>query len=107
MIQYVLVKARKSRGGPSSVAHDYDVRVSRGKVVGRIMRHPKAPKRSAVVSDVRLSVSSMRVAVHRKGRRHPRIFLGCIYDFIEQRIEIPSAGYRQGKEEGFYKVKWP
>ena len=46
--QFVLVKARKSRGGDYWSPDDYDVRDSHGKVVGRIMRHPR---RSAVVLD--------------------------------------------------------
>jgi len=41
--QFVLIKASKSRGGEWS-SDDYDVRDSHGKVVGRIMRHPQAPK---------------------------------------------------------------
>jgi hypothetical protein len=42
--QFVLVSARKSRGGEWWSPDDYDVRDSHGKVVGRIMRHPQAPK---------------------------------------------------------------
>jgi hypothetical protein len=42
--QFVLVKARKSRGGDWWSPDDYDVRDSHGKVVGRIMLHPQAPK---------------------------------------------------------------
>jgi hypothetical protein len=42
--QFVLVKARKSRGGEWWSTDDYDVRVNAGKVVGRIMLHPQAPK---------------------------------------------------------------
>jgi hypothetical protein len=42
--QFVLVKARKSRGGDHWSPDDYDVRDSHGKVVGRIMHHPQAPK---------------------------------------------------------------
>src|SRR5262249_10203737 len=31
---------------------------------------------------------------------HAKVFLGCVYDFIEQRIrEITSAEYLQGKEQ--------
>jgi hypothetical protein len=41
--QFVLVSARKSRGGEWS-PDDYDVRNSHGTVVGRIMLHPQAPK---------------------------------------------------------------
>jgi hypothetical protein len=41
--QLVLIQARKSRGGEWS-PDDYDVRDGHGKVVGRIMRHPQAPK---------------------------------------------------------------
>jgi hypothetical protein len=41
--QLVLIKARKSRGGKWS-PDDYDVRDSFGKVVGRIVRYPQAPK---------------------------------------------------------------
>jgi hypothetical protein len=41
--QLLLVKATKSQGG--QWAHDdYDVRDRAGKVVGRIMLHPQAPK---------------------------------------------------------------
>jgi hypothetical protein len=40
---FVLISARKSRGGEWS-PDDYDVRDSQGKVVGRIMLHPQAPK---------------------------------------------------------------
>jgi len=30
-----------------------------------------------------------------------KVFLSCVYDFIEQRIrDIPSAEYPEGKEEG-------
>ena len=39
--QFVLIKARKSRGGDHWSSDDYDVRDSLGKVVGSIMRHPK------------------------------------------------------------------
>jgi hypothetical protein len=42
--QFVLVKARKSRGGDHWSPDDYDVRDSHGKVVGRIMLHPQAPE---------------------------------------------------------------
>jgi hypothetical protein len=42
--QFVLIKARKSRGGDWWSPDDYDVRDSHGKVVGRIMHHPQAPK---------------------------------------------------------------
>jgi hypothetical protein len=42
--QFVLVKARKSRGGDHWSPDDYDVRDNAGKVVGRIMLHPQAPK---------------------------------------------------------------
>jgi hypothetical protein len=42
--QFVLVKARKSRGGDHWSPDDYDVRNSHGKAVGRIMHHPQAPK---------------------------------------------------------------
>jgi hypothetical protein len=42
--QFVLVKARKSRGGEWWSTDDYDVRDNAGKVVGRIMLHPQAPK---------------------------------------------------------------
>jgi hypothetical protein len=42
--QFVLVSARKSRGGEWWSPDDYDVRDSHGKVVGRIMLHPQAPK---------------------------------------------------------------
>jgi hypothetical protein len=42
--QFVLVKARKSRGGDHWSPDDYDVRNSHGKGVGRIMHHPQAPK---------------------------------------------------------------
>jgi len=42
--QFVLVKARKSRGGDHWSPDDYDVRDSHGKVVGRIMRHPQTPE---------------------------------------------------------------
>jgi hypothetical protein len=38
-----LVSASKSRGGEWS-PDDYDVRDKAGRVVGRIMRHPQAPK---------------------------------------------------------------
>jgi hypothetical protein len=32
-----------------------------------------------------------------------KVFLGCAYDFIEERIrDIPSAENHQGKEEGFW-----
>ena len=32
-----------------------------------------------------------------------KVFLGCVYDFIEERIrDIPSAENPQGKEEGFW-----
>jgi hypothetical protein len=41
--QFVLVSARKSRGGEWS-PDDYDVRDSHGKVIGRIMLHPQARK---------------------------------------------------------------
>jgi hypothetical protein len=41
--QFVLVSARKSRGG-EWLSDAYDVRNSHGKVVGRIMLHPQAPK---------------------------------------------------------------
>jgi len=41
--QFVLIRARKSRGGEWS-HDDYDVRDSLGKVVGRIMRHSQAQK---------------------------------------------------------------
>jgi hypothetical protein len=41
--QFVLIKASKSRGGERS-PDDYDVRDSHGKVVGRIMLPPQAPK---------------------------------------------------------------
>jgi hypothetical protein len=44
--QFVLTKARKSRGGDHWSPDDYDVRDSHGKVVGRIVLHPE---RSAVV----------------------------------------------------------
>jgi hypothetical protein len=40
----VLVLARKSRGGDHWSPDDYDVRDNAGKVVGRIMLHPQAPK---------------------------------------------------------------
>lgn len=39
----VLIRANKSRGGQWD-ADDYDVRDEAGRVVGRIMRHPQAPK---------------------------------------------------------------
>jgi hypothetical protein len=39
----VLIKARKHRGGEWS-PDDYDVRDRFGKVVGHIVRYPKAPK---------------------------------------------------------------
>jgi hypothetical protein len=40
-----LVSANKSRGGNAQWdADDYDVRDDAGRVVGRIMRHPQAPK---------------------------------------------------------------
>jgi hypothetical protein len=42
--QFVLIKARKIRGGEWWSPDDYDVRDSHGKVVGRIMLHPQAPK---------------------------------------------------------------
>ena len=42
--QFVLVSARKSRGGEWWSPDDYDVRDSHGKLVGRIMLHPQAPK---------------------------------------------------------------
>jgi hypothetical protein len=42
--QFVLVKARKRRGGDHWSPDDYDVRDSHGKVVGRIMLHPQAPE---------------------------------------------------------------
>jgi hypothetical protein len=42
--QFVLVSARKSRGGDWWALDDYDVQDSHGKVVGRIMLHPQAPK---------------------------------------------------------------
>jgi hypothetical protein len=42
--QFVLVKARKSRGGEWWSTDDYDVRDNAGKVVGRIMLHPQALK---------------------------------------------------------------
>jgi hypothetical protein len=42
--QFVLVSACKSRGGEWWSTDDYDVRDSAGKVFGRIMRHPQAPK---------------------------------------------------------------
>ena len=30
------------------------------------------------------------------------VFLGCVYDFIEERVgDIPAAKYRQDEEEGF------
>jgi hypothetical protein len=41
--QFVLISARKSRGGEWS-PDDYDVRDNAGKVVGRIMLHPQAPQ---------------------------------------------------------------
>jgi hypothetical protein len=41
--QFFLIKASKSRGGEWS-PDDYDVRDSHGKVVGRIMLPPQAPK---------------------------------------------------------------
>jgi len=40
--QFVLVSARKSRGGEWWSPDDYDVRDSHGKVVGRIMYDPQA-----------------------------------------------------------------
>ena len=42
--QFVLVSARKSRGDEGWSPDDYDVRDNAGKVVGRIMLHPQAPK---------------------------------------------------------------
>jgi hypothetical protein len=42
--QFVLIKARKSRGADFWDEDDYDVRDSHGKIVGRIMRHPQAPE---------------------------------------------------------------
>jgi hypothetical protein len=42
--QFVLVKARKSRGDDHWSPDDYDVRDSHGTVVGRIMLHPQARK---------------------------------------------------------------
>jgi len=39
----LLVGTTKSRGGDWD-ADDYDVRDEAGRVVGRIMRHPQAPK---------------------------------------------------------------
>jgi hypothetical protein len=42
--QFVLIKARKSRGADYWDKDDYDVRDSYGKLVGRIMRHPKHRK---------------------------------------------------------------
>jgi hypothetical protein len=42
--QFVLIKARKSRGADHWDRDDYDVRDSHGKVVGRIMHHPQAPE---------------------------------------------------------------
>jgi hypothetical protein len=42
--QFVLIKARKSRGDEWWSPDDYDVRDSHSKVVGRIMHHPQAPK---------------------------------------------------------------
>jgi hypothetical protein len=42
--QFVLIKARKSRGADFWDKDDYDVRDSNSKVVGRIMLHPQAPK---------------------------------------------------------------
>ena len=42
--QFVLVSARKSRGNEWWSPDDYVVQDSHGKVVGRIMLHPQAPK---------------------------------------------------------------
>jgi hypothetical protein len=42
--QFVLVSARKSRGGAWWSPDDCDVRDSHGNVVGRIMLHRQAPK---------------------------------------------------------------
>jgi hypothetical protein len=42
--QFVLVSARKSRGGDWWSPDDYDVRDSHGKVSGAFMLHPQAPK---------------------------------------------------------------
>jgi hypothetical protein len=41
---FVLVSARKNRGADHWDTDDYDVRDSHGKVIGRIMLHPQAPK---------------------------------------------------------------
>ena len=47
--QLVVVSARKSRGADHWYKDDYDVRLGDGSgpVVGRIMRHPKAPEDQA------------------------------------------------------------
>ena len=42
--QLTLIRANKSRGGDHWSDDDYDVRDDTGRVVGRIMRHPQAPK---------------------------------------------------------------
>jgi len=44
MSQFVLIKARNSRGDHRWSPDDYDVRDSHGRVVGRIMLHPQTPK---------------------------------------------------------------
>ena len=45
-VQLVLMNARRSRSSDDWDADDYDVRAgdAGGEVVGRIMRHPRAPQ---------------------------------------------------------------
>jgi hypothetical protein len=35
-----------------------------------------------------------------------KVCLCCLYDFIEERVgDIPTAKYRQGKDEGFFPLR--
>lgn len=75
----VLIRANKSRGGQWD-ADDYDVRDEAGRVVGRIMRHPQAPKDQpwfwTLVDGIKPSSTIMDTRRHASKRWQPLRFAG-------------------------------
>jgi hypothetical protein len=82
--QFVLMKASKRSGGDWWSPDDYDVQDSHGKVVGRIMLHPQAPKdqpwfwtitareirHQFTITDIQRHANRRWRILRRDGRRH-------------------------------------
>ena len=59
-----LIRANKSRGGGHWSDDDYDVRDNPGRVVGRIMLHPQAPKDQPWIWTI---VEGIPPSIHNRG----------------------------------------